>query len=123
MKKMTQGFTLVEIMIVVAIIAILAAVAIPNFIKYRNDSQTASCIANMKQLKTAAEAWAAKPTNSGVPAMSALVGSTSDAYIKGTEELKCPSGKTAYSITLGDAQEMNVTCGSVSTYSDHVITQ
>ena len=34
-KRMNKGFTLVEIMIVVAIIAILAAVAIPNFINYR----------------------------------------------------------------------------------------
>ena len=89
MKKMTQGFTLVEIMIVVAIIAILAAVAIPNFIKYRNESQAASCIANMKQLKTAAESWAAKPTNSGTPTVEQLIGSTSDAYIKATA-LLCP---------------------------------
>ena len=44
MKRMLKGFTLVEIMIVVAIIAILAAVAIPNFIKYRRSSQATACV-------------------------------------------------------------------------------
>ena len=41
-----SGFTLVEIMIVVAIIALLAAIAIPNFVKARTSSQRSACIAN-----------------------------------------------------------------------------
>ena len=55
MKKMKMGFTLVEIMIVVAIIAILAAVAIPNFIKYRRSSQATACVSNLKQIQAAKE--------------------------------------------------------------------
>src|SRR5437773_10815888 len=43
------AFTLVEIMIVVAIIGMLAAIAIPNFVKARNTSQANACINNMRQ--------------------------------------------------------------------------
>ena len=53
-----RGFTLVEIMIVVAIIGLLASIAIPNFVRARSTSQRNSCISNLRQLDWAKQQWA-----------------------------------------------------------------
>ena len=52
------GFTLVEIMIVVAIIGLLAAIAIPNFVRARNTAQSNACINNLRQVDGAKQQWA-----------------------------------------------------------------
>ena len=54
MKK-KAGFTLVEIMIVVAIIGLLAAIAIPSFVKARNTSRANACINNLRQIESSKE--------------------------------------------------------------------
>ena len=72
MKRLQKGFTLIELMIVIAIIAILAAILIPNFLHARAESQTAACEGNEKQLATALEEYAVD--NSGTyPATGAMV--------------------------------------------------
>src|ERR1041385_5212037 len=93
-----SAFTLVEIMIVVAIIGLLAAIAIPNFIKAREASQKNACIANLKQIDGAKHSWALenKKTSTDVPVDADLFGSTS--YIRVKPE--CPGTVTPY--TLGD---------------------
>ncbi len=105
MKKMSKGFTLVEIMIVVAIIAILAAVAIPNFVKYRRNSQAAACVSNLKQLQAASEQWRLAGNGGGTaaPNMSDICGATG--YIKAVP--KCPAGG---SYTLGN-ESTDPVCG------------
>jgi prepilin-type N-terminal cleavage/methylation domain-containing protein len=86
------AFTLVEIMIVVAIIGLLAAVAIPNIVKARKEAQRTACIANLKAIEGAKGFWALqmKKGDADVP---------TDADIFGPDQAiaqkpDCPSGGT-----------------------------
>ncbi len=100
-KSSKSGFTLVEIMIVVAIIGLLAAIAIPNFIKARTASQTNACIANLKQIQGAVATFALeakKPAGGSITYPGDIIGPT--LYIK--TEPKCPAGGT-YVIANVDA--------------------
>jgi prepilin-type N-terminal cleavage/methylation domain-containing protein len=54
-RKKSGGFTLVELMIVVAIIAILAGILIPNFVNARAQAQTSACESNLRSIATALE--------------------------------------------------------------------
>ncbi len=57
-KKAPAAFTLVEMMIVVAIIGLLAAIAFPNIVRARTRSQTNACINNLRQIDDASQQWA-----------------------------------------------------------------
>ncbi len=102
-ERMKKGFTLVEIMIVVAIIAILAAVAIPNFIRYRKTSQMNACVENLRAIRDAAEQ---SKLNGGGVGDADLFGQ--DKYIK--VKPKCPGDNTK-SYTVADTENgVTVTC-------------
>ena len=90
MKMNRKGFTLVEIMIVVAIIAILAAIGMLNYPKFRAESQKTACIANLRQIDGAVES--AKMSGTASPGVDDIVGA--DKYIKVMPT--CPTTSTAY---------------------------
>jgi prepilin-type N-terminal cleavage/methylation domain-containing protein len=99
-RTQKNGFTLVEIMIVVGIIGLLAAIAIPNFIRYREASRRSVCIANLKQLNDAKIQWGMERGKkaTAIPVEEDLIGP--DAYIR--IKPSCPSEGDDYFMTIGD---------------------
>lgn len=95
-RKSIKGFTLVEIMIVVAIIGILMAIAVPGFVRARTQSRMRACQENLQKIDGAVEQWALE-TNA---ALAATVDSGVLAPSDGSGILKtwpsCPGSGTAY---------------------------
>jgi prepilin-type N-terminal cleavage/methylation domain-containing protein len=114
LKSLRRGFTLIEIMIVVLIIGILLAIAVPNFVKARESSRTKACVANLKQIQSAKEQWAMDTRSPGTvtPDASALFGA--NAYIAGPATGPvCPANNTAYVVNTVD---VNPTCSYGTTH-------
>ena len=110
MKLNKKGFTLVEIMIVVAIIGLLAVIAIPNFVRARTTAQTNACINNMRQIDSGKQQWAIENNEVGTATpSSAQVG----VYIRGGFP-SCPA-KGTYTINNVDTPPSCSTHGALPT--------
>lgn len=114
MKRIKRGFTLVEIMIVVAIIGILIGIAVPGFIKARKTAQGKSCNENLAKIDGAKETYALENNlTTGDPATIAdlcapdSTGAAGTGYLKKTP--KCPAGGAYTENAIGT----DPTCDSI----------
>jgi prepilin-type N-terminal cleavage/methylation domain-containing protein len=73
LRKNSKGFTLIELMIVIAIVGILAAIAIPNFIAYRSKSYCSAATADVEAVMGAIAEYFADPDNMSVSTASSSV--------------------------------------------------
>jgi general secretion pathway protein G len=96
-----SGWTLLEIMIVVSFIGLLAAIAIPNFIRARSTSHEKICINNLRQIDAGAQTWAAE--NNKQSSDSYTLDDIKD-YLQRSVIPQCPSGgQYGPSFTVGEA--------------------
>ena len=120
-KKKDAGFTLIEIMIVVLIIAILLAIAIPNFLRARETSRAKACQGNLRRVETSKEQWAMenKKVATDTPTATDLV----TEYIKGTEDTwpVCPSSGTYACGNMSTRPVCSIGTNGTGAYDDHAL--
>ena len=91
----SKGFTLVEIMIVVAIIALLAAIAVPNFVQARNAARSGNCINNLRVIDSGKEQYAIE---NNIASGAACTSTEISPYLKNNVMPVCPGTATAYTV-------------------------
>jgi type IV pilus assembly protein PilA len=128
MTKKQKGFSLIELLIVVAIILIIAAIAIPNLLRSRMAANEASAVGSIRTMNTAAITYNSTYGN-GFPPSLAAMGTTGTAAVSCTNAQLLDSVLTAgtksgytFALTPGTVAQANPPCGTPGWSDGYVVT-
>lgn len=117
LRNDNQGFTLIELMIVIAIIGILAAIAIPNFISYRNKGYCSAAENDAKSVAAAVADYFSNPNNQTISDSSLTAGTDYNLSYNNTLTTLTQDADDVITITVTDA---STRCPEGDTYTTYV---
>lgn len=102
-RRSAAGLTLVEVVVVVGLIGLLTAIAVPNFLRSRVNAQKDACISNLREIDNAIQLWALEKR---LPASATVASTDVEPYLHG--DVSCPAGgksfADSYAVTIVAAQ-------------------
>lgn len=118
MNNKTKAFTLIELMIVIAILSILIVVLIPNFVMMRSQAKLIACQSNLKNLSTAIENYASS-NNDSLPNSDFIIDQSSPIWNYISTDIKCPLLYSYYEYKIESSSKYYIYCPTINNSKKH----